>query len=61
MPCWVADMPSDPNDPFPPRLSAAESREVVRRRRGRNLALLAVLLALCALFYAIAFVRMGTH
>jgi hypothetical protein len=38
------------------RLSAAE---FVRRRRGRNYALLAVLLALCALFFAITIAQWG--
>lgn len=38
--------------------SKEESDEFRRRRRGRNLALLAALLALVALFYAISFVRL---
>ena len=33
--------------------------EFVRRRRGRNYALLGALLALCALFYAITIVHWG--
>jgi peptidoglycan/LPS O-acetylase OafA/YrhL len=33
--------------------------EFVRRRRGRNYALLFVLLALCALFYAITIAQWG--
>ena len=33
--------------------------EMHRARRGRNLALLAVLLALVVLFYAVTLVRMG--
>jgi predicted PurR-regulated permease PerM len=32
-----------------------------RRRRGRNLALLVVLLAVAGLFYAIAIVKLGGH
>jgi hypothetical protein len=32
--------------------------EVSRRRRGRNIAVLVVLLALCLLFYAITIVKM---
>lgn len=54
-------MPSDAPTPVPPRLTAEQSREVARRRRGRNLALLLVLLTLSLLFYAIAFVRLGPH
>ena len=44
-------------DEFPPPLSPAEAVELRRRQRGRNIALLIVLLALAALFYAIAVVR----
>jgi hypothetical protein len=33
--------------------------EVTRRRRGRSWAILFVLLALCALFYAITIVKMA--
>jgi hypothetical protein len=41
-----------------PKLSAAEFR---RRRRGRNLALLFVLVGLCVLFFAITILkRAGT-
>ena len=54
-------MPSDASDPLPPRLTAEQSKEVARRRRGRNLALLLVLVAFSLLFYAIAFVRVGPH
>jgi hypothetical protein len=32
--------------------------EVARRRRGRNIAVLVVLVALCLLFYAITIVKM---
>jgi len=35
--------------------------ELGRRRRGRNLAMLVVLLSLCALFYAIAIVKLSGH
>lgn len=34
------------------------SREFVRRRRGRNLAMLIALLLLCAVFYAVTWVKM---
>jgi hypothetical protein len=45
------------DDVFPPPLSAAEATELRRRQRGRNIALLVVLVALCVLFYAITFVK----
>ena len=35
------------------------ARELYRRKRGRNLALLLAILACCALFYAITIVRTG--
>ncbi len=34
---------------------------LARRRRGRNIAMLVVLLAMAALFYAIAMVKMAHH
>jgi hypothetical protein len=40
-------------------LTREESDELAKRRRGRNIALLLVLLALAALFYAIAMVKMS--
>lgn len=42
----------------PDEIPATEFR---RRRRGRNRALLAVLLGLSVLFYVITIVRMGGH
>lgn len=42
----------------PPPLSKAQSAEFARRRRGRNYALLAVLLAVALLFYLISVARM---
>jgi hypothetical protein len=43
-------------------LSRAESQVVARRRRGRNWALLLVLLAVVALFFAISIVKLsGQH
>ena len=42
----------------PLELSLEESRVIARRRRGRNLGILLVLLALAALFYAITIVKM---
>ncbi len=43
---------------FPPRPGPTEVDELRRRRRGRNWAIMLVLLALCALFYAITIVKM---
>lgn len=42
-----------------PPLTRAESLLLAKKRRGRNLALLVALLALCALFYAIAIVKLS--
>lgn len=42
-------------------LSRAESQAVARRRRGRNWALLAVLLAIVALFFAISIVKLSVQ
>jgi hypothetical protein len=47
---------------FPPRPSPEQAAEMLRRRRGRNIALLIVLVAICVLFYAISIVKlMGQH
>ncbi len=40
-------------------LSRSESAKVARRRRGRNWALLAALVALVGLFYAITLVKIS--
>ncbi len=40
------------------RLTPAESAALARKRRGRNIAMLVALLLLCALFYALAWVKM---
>jgi len=45
--------------PEPDHLSAADSREIARRRRGRSWAIFLSLLGLCILFYAIAIVKMA--
>ena len=45
------------DDDFPPPLTAAEVTELKRRQRGKNLALLIILIAVAALFYAIAIVK----
>ncbi len=41
-------------------LTHEESVALARRRRGRNIAMLIALLALSALFYAIAIVKLGS-
>jgi hypothetical protein len=41
------------------KISRADSAEITRRRRGRNVALLLALAGLCALFYAMAFVKLS--
>ncbi|HEY2131528.1 MAG TPA: hypothetical protein VGH36_00905 [Acetobacteraceae bacterium] len=43
----------------PPHLSRRDSEAMGKRRRGRNLAMLVVLLLLAALFYAIAMVKLA--
>jgi hypothetical protein len=44
----------------PPRMTDAEAEAFRRRRKGRNIALLLVLIGLSALFFAITIVKM-TH
>jgi len=46
--------------PDPPRISDAEAAEFRRRQKGRNIAMLLVLVGLSALFFAITIVKM-TH
>jgi hypothetical protein len=48
------------NEPPPKPLTPEESAALARRRRGRNIAMLIALLALSALFYAIAIVKLGS-
>ncbi len=43
----------------PPHLSRADSEALGRRRRGRNLALLAALIGLAALFYFISIAKLS--
>jgi hypothetical protein len=45
--------------PIPQPLSPEADAELRRRRRGRNIAMLVALLALSALFYAIAVVKLA--
>lgn len=47
------------SESFPPRPNAIQAAELVRRQRGRNMALLLVLAALAALFFAITLVKLG--
>ena len=42
---------------MPSRMTKAETAELRRRQRGKNIALVAVLAALALLFYAIAMVK----
>ena len=44
----------------PPVMSQRQAAEFIRKRRGRNVALLVVLVAMAALFYAISIVKL-TH
>ncbi len=46
-------------DNFPPRLSAAAAAELHRKQRGRNVAMMVVLGALAALFFAITLVKLA--
>jgi hypothetical protein len=43
---------------MPDALGGSGRDETARRRRGRNIAMLIVLVALCVLFYAITIVKM---
>ena len=45
------------NDGFPPPMPPQVAEEFRRRQRGRNRALLIVLIGVAALFYAIAMVK----
>jgi hypothetical protein len=45
----------------PPRMSDAEAAEFRRRQKGRNIAMLLVLVGLAALFFAITIVKMTHH
>jgi hypothetical protein len=44
---------------FPPRPTPIEAADMMRRQRGRNVALLVVLVALVVLFFAITVVKLG--
>jgi hypothetical protein len=47
------------SDAFPPRMSPETAAEFRRKRRGRNIALLLVLIAVVVLFYVLAIVKLG--
>jgi hypothetical protein len=47
--------------PQPDHLSRSQSVEIGRRRRGRNWAMLIILVSLAALFYAISIVKLFHH
>jgi len=51
--------PSRSGEPAFPSLSLLESAAIARRRRGRNIALLIVLVGVAVLFYAIAVVKLA--
>jgi hypothetical protein len=42
----------------PPRMTEAEAAEFRRRQKGRNIAILLVLIALSVLFFAVTIVKM---
>jgi hypothetical protein len=46
-------------DEFPPRPTSAEAALLVRRQRGRNLAMLVALVLLAVLFFAITLVKLS--
>jgi hypothetical protein len=50
---------SEPLQRLVASLSRTESDAVARHRRGRNIAMLLALLALCGLFYLIALVKLA--
>jgi hypothetical protein len=47
------------SDEFPPRPTPAQAAELVRRQRGRNVALMVVLASVAVLFFAITLVKLG--
>ncbi len=42
-------------------LTRAQTQSVTRARKARNYAILAVLVGVCGLFYALAIVKLGGH
>jgi hypothetical protein len=47
------------SESFPPRPTPAQAAEMIRRQRGRNVALMVVLVSLVVLFFAITMVKLG--
>jgi len=47
------------DDGFPPRPTPAEAELLVKRKRGRNIAMMVALLCLAALFFAITLVKLS--
>ena len=45
----------------PPRPTPKQAEEMRRRRRGRNIAMILVLIGLAVLFYAISIVKLRQH
>ncbi len=50
---------TDPDNDFPPQMGPEQAREFKRRRRGRNIALLLALVALCLIFYGLSMVKLA--
>ena len=59
MPPDKAPDPPPPDDPARMRWTPELKAEFGRRRRGRNIALLVAMFALCLLIYAIAVVKLA--
>jgi hypothetical protein len=57
----VADVSTPSGTVTQGHFNREQSAELGRRRRGRNIAMLVSLLALSALFYAIAIVKLSGH
>ncbi len=53
---WRAGMA---DDGFPPRPTPAEAALLIRRQRGRNIAMMAALFCVAALFFAITLVKLS--
>ncbi len=47
------------DEAFPPRPTPLQAAALVRRQRGRNVAMLVVLISLAALFFAITLVKLS--
>jgi hypothetical protein len=47
------------DDGFPPRPTPAEAALLIRRQRGRNIAMMVALFCVAALFFAITLVKLS--